>query len=166
MSYWHCPQNTLLTPPFPPFKPIWMSIVWNFSWDHCNTQEKLKQYNGYAIFILDVNKMYYWQCENGYLYDYNKALVFTKTAKFPVSNTWDHCNTQEKLKQYNCYAIFIWMLTRCIMGNVKMVFCMTITRPLYSQKQLNFQLQIRYDSSLFNASQKIRLKNWPEFVLF
>ena len=99
--------------------------------------------------------MYYWQCENGYLYDYNKALVFTKTAKFPVSNTWDHCNTQEKLKQYNCYAIFIWMLTRCIMGNVKMVFCMTITRPLYSQKQLNSQLQIRYDSSLFNASQKI-----------
>lgn len=44
------------------------------------------------------------------------------------------------------------------MGNVKMVICMTITRPLHSQRRLNSQFQIRYDASLFNASQKISIE--------
>ena len=38
-------------------------IVFDLSWDDCNSQEKLEK-NGYAKF-LEVNKVHYGLCKNG-----------------------------------------------------------------------------------------------------
>ena len=81
----------LFTLPIIPKSCIHVSIVFNFSWDDCNTQEKLETLVIQNFFEgRGLNKVYYEQCENGELSFLHIITLFRgrKMQKIGFSEFW------------------------------------------------------------------------------
>ena len=82
---------SIFTLPIIPKSCIHVSIVFNFSWDDCNTQEKLETLGMQNFFEgRGVNKVYYEQCENGELSFLHIITLFRgrKMQKIGISEFW------------------------------------------------------------------------------